>query len=130
MNKYIADSMAFILRLENRKMPLYAKKKFEMAEKGQAEIVVPAMVFAELAYLSERNKIDTNLNEAKKYLDKYTLINEYPLTYKTVTFAFSIDDIPELHDRLIAAVGKELDAEVITNDPVIEHSRHVKTIWK
>lgn len=68
MNRYVSDTMAFILRLENRKSPEKIKKIFEQAEKGETEIIIPVMVFAELAYLSEGNKIDTNLKEAKKYL--------------------------------------------------------------
>jgi len=43
--------------------------------------------------------------------------------------AFSIDDIPELHDRIIAATGKMLDIEIITNDPEIKDSNHAKTLW-
>ncbi len=122
--------MALILRLERRKMPVNARNKFEQAEKGQVEILIPAIVFAELAYLSERNKIDINLADAKNYLDMYSFINEHSLTFESVKCAFLIDDIPELHDRLIAAAGKELNAEIITNDPVIEHSKHIRTIWK
>ncbi len=38
--------------------------------------------------------------------------------------------IPELHDRLIAGTAKYLQKELITNDPVIAKSKHVKTIWK
>ena len=122
--------MAFVLRLEKRKMPNTAKEKFEEAENGQAEILIPAMVFSELGYLAENNRIDTDLQEAQKYLDNHQSIREQPLTFENVMTAFEIDDIPELHDRLIAAAGKLLDAEIITNDPKIQSSVSVKTIWK
>ena len=88
------------------------------------------MVLAEIAYLAEKNKIDTDLQEAEVYIDKYKNIKERPMTINTVKMAFDIDDIPELHDRLIAASGKALDIEIITNDPDIQKSRHVNTIWK
>ena len=101
-----------------------------MAENGQAEIIIPAMVFSELGYLAENNRIDTNLQEAQKYLDNYPHIKEQPLTLENVKKAFEIDDIPELHDRLIASIGKQLDAEIITNDPKMQASVIVKTIWK
>lgn len=130
MNKYVADTMALVLRLEKRKMPGKAKEIFVLAEKGKAEIIIPAMVLAEIGYLSEGKKIETNLEKAKKYLDRNPNINEAAMTFKTVNIAFEIDDIPELHDRLIAAIGKQLNIEVITNDPEIEDSRHVNTIWK
>jgi len=130
VNRYVADTMALVLRLERRKMPISAKEKFEEAENGQAEILIPAMVFSELGYLAENNRIDTDLQEAQKYLDNHQHIKEQPLTLEHVKTAFEIDDIPELHDRLIAAVGKQLDAEIITNDPEIQSSVMVKTIWK
>lgn len=130
MNKYIADTMALILRLEKRKMPEQVKEKFKQAEKGQAEISIPAIVFAELAYLSERERIDTTLAEARKYLDKHPAITECPITISTVQQAFEIDDIPELHDRIITAAGKELSIPILTNDPDIDNSKHVEVIWK
>lgn len=51
------------------------------------------------------------------------------MTLKTITISFDIDDIYELHDRLIAGTGKEIQAEIVTNDPEIISSKHVNTIW-
>ncbi|PSR06223.1 MAG: hypothetical protein BRD49_01615 [Bacteroidetes bacterium SW_10_40_5] len=68
--------MALVLWLEKRKMPKQVKEIFKQAEKKQAEIIVPAMVFAELAYLSEGGKIDTNLAKARSALVKYPDITE------------------------------------------------------
>jgi len=122
--------MALILRLEKRKMPKKVKGKFKQAEKGLATITIPTIVFAEVAYLSERKRIDITIAEVRKYLDKYPNITECPMTILTVQQAFEIDDIPELHDRLIAATGKELDFPILTNDPDIHNSKHVKASWK
>jgi predicted nucleic acid-binding protein len=52
------------------------------------------------------------------------------LTLEVVKRALEIVDIPELHDRLIAGTAKLLGGELITNDPVIEKSTNVKTLWK
>jgi len=43
MNSYVADTMALVLRLEKRKMPKVVKEKFENAESGESEIIIPAM---------------------------------------------------------------------------------------
>lgn len=130
MNKFIADTMAFVLWLEKRKMPKQIKEIFNQAENEQAEIILPAMVFAELAYLSEGGKIDTNLTQARSAFEKYPNITERSMTLTTVAEAFVIDDIPELHDKLIAADENTLNYSVITNDPDIQASRFVETIWK
>ena len=61
--------MAFILEsfLEDRKMPEKIKEiSFNLAKNEKVEIYIPAIVFAyELAYLSEKNRINTNLTEAE-----------------------------------------------------------------
>lgn len=130
LNKYIADTMSIVLRLEGRKMPKSTKDKFELAEKENIEIYIPPIVFAEIGYLSEKKKIQTNLKEVKNYINKYKNIKEFPLTLDTVIHAFDISDIPELHDRLIAACGNESNSIIITNDPEIENSKYVKTTWE
>jgi PIN domain nuclease of toxin-antitoxin system len=130
VNKYVVDSMALILRLEKRKMPDQLNTIFKQAEEGENILIIPAMVFAELAYLAEKKRINTSISDAKNYLDKYTNITETAMTISTVKYAFQIDDIPELHDRIIAASGKEFNVPILTNDPEIQNSRHVKSIWK
>jgi len=42
--------------------------------------------------------------------------------------ASEIDDIPELHDRLIAATARYLGLSLITNDPVIKNSQFVEVL--
>ena len=111
-------------------MPAKAREIFLLTETGKAEIFIPALVFAEVGYLSERNKIDTNLTEVRHVLTRNKNIKEYPVGFETINIAFQIDDIPELHDRIIASVAKELNAEIISNDSEIESSAHVRTIWE
>jgi len=43
---------------------------------------------------------------------------------------FQISDVPELHDRLIAGTALLLNAPILTNDPGMEQSEFVLTIWK
>jgi len=64
-NSFTADTMALILRLERRKLGQKAKAIFISAEKGEVEIIIPAMVLVELGYLSERKRIETSLNDLK-----------------------------------------------------------------
>jgi PIN domain nuclease of toxin-antitoxin system len=121
--------MALVLRLEKRKMGKSAKVIYENAEKGNVKIFIPAMVLAEIGYLSERNKIDTNLNETKDYSRKYSMFQIEPITEEIIHKSFEIEDIPELHDRIIAGTAYLKNLEVITNDPMIINSEYVSTIW-
>ncbi|MDY6790402.1 MAG: hypothetical protein SWH54_03940 [Thermodesulfobacteriota bacterium] len=51
-----------------------------------------------------------------------------PLSFEILKTASEIDDIPELHDRLIAATAGYLDLPIITNDPVIRDSQFVEVL--
>ncbi|MEX0769826.1 MAG: hypothetical protein WD035_03780 [Balneolaceae bacterium] len=70
------------------------------------------------------------MKQLKKYLNKYPNISEWPITLSTVEHAFEIDDVPELHDRLVAAAAKELIIPILTNDLEIHRSQHVTCIWE
>jgi predicted nucleic acid-binding protein len=41
-------------------LPSAVKTVFEDVEKGKSELIVPAMVLAEIGYLSERKKIEAD----------------------------------------------------------------------
>jgi len=129
MNSFVIDTVALILRLEKRKLSPKVKAIFEKAENGEIEIIIPAMVLAEVGYLSERKKIETNLNEVKKYCKKHKSIAIEPITLEIVEKTFEIDDIPELHDRIIAGTALKKQFELITNDSIISNSRFIKVIW-
>jgi predicted nucleic acid-binding protein len=87
------------------------------------------MAFAEVLYLSERGRISTSLQEVTDYLHKYPNYKEYPMTLAVIQTAGEIIDVPELHDRLIAATARLLDLELLTNDGDIQGSSFVRTVW-
>jgi len=130
MNRFVTDTMAYILFLEKRKMPEVAKRIFKDAENGEIEILIPSMVITEIAYLSEKNRIDIKLEDVQNHLIENKTFKESPLDFAIIKTSFGIDDIPELHDRLIAGSAKYFNCELIPNDPIIENSKHLKTIWK
>ncbi|MBN2007716.1 PIN domain-containing protein [candidate division KSB1 bacterium] len=128
-NNYVADTMAIILRLENRKLSQKVKNIFDESEAGQIKIFIPTMVLAEIGYLSERNKIDTTLKEVNNYCKKYPTIMPQSISDKIISKSFEIDDIPELHDRIIAGTAFYKGLELITNDRIIIASQFISTVW-
>lgn len=128
-NNYVTDTMALILRLESRKLPKQIKDIFAGAEENKINIYIPSIVLAELSYLSEKSRIDVTLNDTKEYLNKYQSFKVIPIDLDIIDKSFEITDIKELHDRLIAGTSYLLDMELITNDPIIQQSKFIKTIW-
>ncbi len=51
------------------------------------------------------------------------------MSFSVIQSSAKITDIKELHDRLIAGTSLYLDLPLITNDPEIQASEFVNTIW-
>lgn len=129
VNEFVTDTMGMSNRLERRRLGPIARTVFEQTEAGRAVVHVPSMVFAEMLYLNERHRIEASLADVLHYLREYTSFREHALTLDVVLAAAQITDVPELHDRLIAGVARLLDLPLITNDPVIQASAFVRTMW-
>lgn len=129
MNEFVTDTMALVLCLEQRKSGTQAKSLFDSAQRGETVIHVPSLVFAEILYLFDKGRIKTSLKQLENYLAQYPNVRECPMSFAMIQAAANIDDIRELHDRLIAGTAVYLGVSLITNDPVIIASRFVKTVW-
>ena len=94
---------------------------FLSADKAESAIIIPAIVLMEVLYLFEKNRIDISLFQTEDLLRSQNYQFE-PLSLEILKTASEITDIPELHDRLIAATARYLDIPLITHDPVIRAS--------
>ena len=136
MIKYVTDTMALVLYLERRRMGAAAHDAFERADRGEGVVIhIPAMVLAEILYLSERKRIAATVGDVATLLhDVRSIVSNggfwvAPLDLAVIERAAQITDIPELHDRLIAATAAEREAPLLTNDPEIVTSASVQTLW-
>lgn len=128
-DEYVTDTMALVLHLENRRSSQAVKSIFDSADKDKTTIHIPAMEFAEILYLTERRRISLNFLDLEKHLKKFPDYRESPMTLEIVINGLKITDVPELHDRLIASTASHLGLKLITNDPRIQASRFVDTVW-
>jgi predicted nucleic acid-binding protein len=128
-SRYVADTMFLVLWLEKRKLPTKMKAMAYAIEKNQVSIIIPAMVLAEVGYLSEKKRIDLSLKELKSVLNKSESVKIQSINEEIIFSTFEITDIPELHDRIIAATARFLKLPLLTNDPIIFKSKFVDAIW-
>ncbi len=128
-HEFATDTMGLVLRLERRRLPQRVKQIFEDIERRERTLSIPVMVLAEIGYLSERERIDTSLQEAVTYCATYPNVTVASLSQEILVQSFAIDDIPELHDRLIAGTAATMKIPLITNDPVITNSQHLTVVW-
>ncbi len=125
----VADTMAVVLWLERRRLPQRVKELFEEVEQGIRSLYIPAMVALEIGYLSERGRIEASLQVLTTYCLTYSNVEIIPITFEIIQKSFEIDDIPELHDRIISGTAYTLKFPLITNDSMICNSKYVNVIW-
>jgi hypothetical protein len=72
-----------------------------------AVIIIPAIVLMEVMYLFEKNRIKIGLFQTEDLMESQNYQFE-PLSFEILKAASQIDDIPKLHDRLIATTAMHL----------------------
>ena len=130
MKHYVTDTMGLIRHLaKSEKLGKNASKIFEKADTDGCVVFIPAMVLMGILYLSEKNRISTTLPDVTQLVQNSTNYRIYPITTEVILKAKEITDIPELHDRIIAATAVLLGLDLISRDSVIGKSAFLTTIW-
>ena len=106
-----------------------ASAVFRLAETGNATIVVPAIAVAELYFLSVKLKQPVAPSTLLDALTSVSGIELSDLGRAQLERLDQFPDIPEMHDRLIAAESAALDAPVVTRDATLSASPNVETVW-
>jgi predicted nucleic acid-binding protein len=128
MNSYVTDTQGLVKFMMGKKVISdAANKAYLLADKGEATIIIPAIVLMEVMYLFEKNRIEISILQTEDLMESQNYQFE-PLSLEILKTASQIDDIPELHDRLIAATARYLDLPLITNDPIIIKSKFVQIL--
>ena len=129
--RYLADSVALIRHLrQHRRLGKQARKILQEADAGKHTIFVSAISLMEILYLAQAKKITVDLAEVITLISNspnYTLV---PMDADVVLAAATVDDVPELHDRMLVGTAKHLQVPILTSDKIITQSSHVQTVWK
>jgi predicted nucleic acid-binding protein len=128
MSSFVTDTQALVKFMLGKKVINDAAHQVYLsADKGEATIIIPAIVLMEVMYLFEKNRIEIGVLQTEDLMESQNYQFE-PLSLEIIKTASQIHDIPELHDRLIAATAMHLDLPLITNDPVITKSEFVQIV--
>lgn len=127
---YVADTHAlwWYLGSSDRLSPA-ADAVFRLVETGNALLMIPAIVIAEMYFLSV--KLDNPISPADLFeaLDSVEGVVISPLDRQQLAALEDVHDVPEMHNRLIAAEAFVRNAPIVTRDQVLTDSQHVATIW-
>ena len=127
---YLADTVAIVRHLRNHPaLGREAARIFRDGDAGVNRILLSAITLMEVLYLSEAGRVDVSLPELVLMVSRSRNYVIVPVNSEVLLAAIDVDDVPELHDRIIVATAKHLGIPILTGDRVIVGSSHVQTIW-
>lgn len=127
---YVPDTHTLVWYLTaDQRLGEQAREALASVDRGEARALIPIIVLTEILYLEEKRRIHIRLEELLRYLQQHSQYDIVPYTLDLLMAVREINDIPELHDRIIAATARRHDAIVLTRDPAIAGSSSVKTLW-
>jgi len=129
----VADAHALIWYAmgPGRRLGRAARRHFARAERGQAIVYVPAVVFVEIAEAMRRGALRYNggFSRWARALIASGRFVAADLTVEIILEAEGLYAIPERGDRLIAATAVSLQCPVITADSAFGRIPGLTTIW-
>ena len=130
MAVYVADTHALLWYLSGDKnLTSAARSAFDEATSGSSQIIVPAIVIAELVRLCEKGGIDTHISQIITTLRSRPGFLLTALTPEIATGIQPLMTLNDIHDRLIVAEAIASGAILITRDKVITDSGLVPVLW-
>jgi predicted nucleic acid-binding protein len=106
-----------------------ASGAFDEADSGQALIYIPAIVLAELYFLNEKKQHPIDFGAKYQRLEQSRQFVLLPFFPATILDFDTCKSIMEMHDRMIVADARRLNATLITRDHETTASGLVQTIW-
>jgi PIN domain nuclease of toxin-antitoxin system len=127
---YVTDAHGFLWFLsKDPKLSKAALEIFRACDKGNEIVVVPSIVLLECMYVCEKKRIDFEFREIIRKIQGTVNYPVYPPDEEVILECQNMDKIVEVHDRIIVATAKLLDAKLITKDANITDSEIVNTVW-
>lgn len=128
--EYLADTVAIVRHLHGHPaLGPQAAQILRDADAGNHHVYLSAITLMEVLYLSEAKRVDVRLDELIEHVSSSVNYEIVPVNADVVLAAAEVDDVPELHDRIIVGTAKWLRVLILTGDRIISESSHVKTIW-
>lgn len=127
---YVVDTHAlYWYRTNPGRLSPAADAVFRLADAGGAHIIVPAIVIAELYYLTQKfgpgaspSAMLADINNSREFVFS-------ELGQRQLEAMEEVSGVSEMHDRLIAAESLAHHAPLITKDEVLRGNAMVDVIW-
>lgn len=98
------------------------------AEKGEATIIVPAVVFLECLDIFEKERVHFDFQGLILKVSQSRNFVIAELNWSLILEVERTKGFKDLHDRVIVATAKLFDAPLLSRDKLI-HRLYAKTVW-
>ncbi|MBI5527453.1 MAG: hypothetical protein HY897_14055 [Deltaproteobacteria bacterium] len=130
VRRYVSDAHALVFHLDgDPRLSAPASAAFDEAERGDAQIVVPIIALAEIAWLVEKGKLDLKFEEILTAIRRHPSYAISPLDESRLECLVKTTGIAEMHDRFIVCETMLNDATLITADREIRGAGIVPVVW-
>ncbi len=130
MPLYVVDTHALFWHLTNStRLSTSARQVFDAAVSGAALLVLSPIVLLELYALLRKVKAPVDFAAELLRFQAIPYYRIEPIMLDDLLLLDRLQDIPEIHDRVIAATAVRLGATVLTLDPAIRSSAGVTSLW-
>jgi predicted nucleic acid-binding protein len=129
---YVLDTMALVRYLEDD-LPATADRAFQEAEEGKGRLLLPEIALSEFVYIALKGRIRAADPRAlvEEVMDQIRAARhiEVSCLSEAAWEAFLDLEIPELHDRMIAADAVAREVPLITHDPSFSRISKLEVVW-
>ena len=131
--KYVLDTHPVIWYLEGN--PRLGNRARAIIDDPDADLVLPIIALAEAVFIVEKGKTGIpNAETLLARLDADPRIIVYPLDRTVLDRTLDLTEIPEMHDRQIAATALVLADQghascLVTKDTILVNTSAVTTVW-
>ena len=127
---YVTDSHSLIwYLLDSPKLSLNANEVFKTVEQGKANLLIPAIVTAEIIFIVQSGEVEADLDSLLLKIQESDNFQISPLGLDELNCLKEQTDIPEMHDRLIVCEALLHKAKIITKDKEIKDSGIAGVVW-
>jgi len=126
---YVTDTHAFLWYLsDSPKLSQKARAIFDACDRGEATIIISAIVLLETIDILDKKKIKLNFDDVVfKILQANNFIFS-EIDWSLILKVNKIKGLKDLHDRVLIATAQLFNASLISKDKTIKNF-YKKTVW-